>query len=150
MVSTSTREKGVALEGSHSVPEAWQHLTSKNSFLKPKGLLVIALCPFEDASDAACFTSPVFSPSCLLCWVCICFQLVTSWAVPASSWAWLPCCRGGTPGRQDSSFNAAPTPAFRPSGALTTLFTKTKKSVTWCLMNCKLALQMEIFIFQFI
>lgn len=57
-------------------------------------------------------------------------------------------------GHRDARFPAAPTPAFCPSGAspipLKKNKNKNRKSVTWCLMNCKLALQMEIFIFQFI
>lgn len=41
--------------------------------------------------------------------------------------------------------------ATREHGSLNILLKKTKKAVTWCLlMNCKLALRVEIFIFQFI
>lgn len=96
--------------------------------------MVIALCPFGDASDAACFTSSVFSPFFLVCRVCICFQRVTSWAVradrgrgsaarPAPAPLWL------REGHRDACFTAAPTPAFCPSGALTILFKKKKKNL---------------------
>lgn len=99
---------------------------------------------------------PVSRLSSLLFSLCvgsICFRRVTSWAVravrgrgstarPAPAPLWL---------RRDTGTRALPRlpPLPLPLGSPDHPFLK-KKSVTWCLMNCKLALQMEIFIFQFI
>lgn len=79
--------------------------------------MVIALCPFGDASDAACFTS-VFSPFFLVCRVYLlsaCHQLGGA----GGSWAWLHCeARTGpavaAEGHRDACFTAAPTPASAP------------------------------------